>query len=63
MAKKQKYTAAQKKAYHRGQGYRAGQAGKKIPYKNKENLQAFREGYTSVKVTVSKYPDLDKKKK
>ncbi len=62
MAKK-KYTASQKKAFYRGQGYRAGQQGRKIPYKNKENIQSFREGYTSVKITVSKYPDSDNKKK
>lgn len=51
-----------KKAFYRGQGYRAGQQGKKIPYRNEENLKSFRDGYTSVKVTVQKYPDLDKKK-
>lgn len=61
-SKKKKYTAAQKKAYYRGQGYRAGQRGKKIPYKNETSLKAFRDGYTSVKVTVEKYPNLDSKK-
>ena len=63
MAKRSKYTRAQKRAFYSGQGYRAGQKGKKIPFKNKKNLQSFREGYASVRITVEGYPDLDKKKK
>ena len=61
MAKNSKYTPAQKRAYYSGQGYRAGQKGKAIPFKNEKNKQSFREGYSSVKVIVEGYPDLKKK--
>lgn len=60
MKKKQKYTAAQKRAYYSGQGYRAGQKGKIIPFKNPKNKQSFCEGYRSVKIVVSNYPDIKK---
>lgn len=61
--KQTKYTAAQRKAYYSGMGYRAGYEGKQIPFKNDKNKQSFREGFASVKVIVSKYPDLDKHKR
>ena len=60
MAKKKKFTAAQKAAYHAGRGYRAGQNGRKIPYRNKDTLNSFRAGYSSVKNAVKRYPKLDK---
>ena len=60
MARKSKFTAAQRAAYHAGRGYRAGQNGRKIPYKNQDNLNSFRAGYKSVKNTVTKYPKIDK---
>ena len=63
MSKNQKYSAGQRKAYYSGQGYRAGYEGKAIPFKNPKNKQSFREGFASVKITVSKYPDLESKKK
>lgn len=56
MAKKQKYTAAQKRAFYSGQGYRAGYEGKEIPFKSEKNKQSFKEGFASVKVTVLGYP-------
>lgn len=60
--KKSKYTAAQRKAYYSGMGYRAGYEGKAIPFKNDKNKQSFKEGFASVKVIVSKYPDVKKSK-
>ena len=60
---KKKYTAGQRRAYYSGQGYRAGYEGKEIPFKNAKNKQSFREGFASVKITVSKYPHLESKKK
>lgn len=63
MAKRKKYTAAQKKAYYSGMGYRAGQKRKQIPFKNEQNLQSFRDGYRAVGSTVDKYPDLKSRKK
>lgn len=47
MAKKSKYTSAQKKAFARGQGYKAAKAGKKIAYKDPKLKKAFRDGYQS----------------
>ena len=58
-----KYTSGQRRAYYSGQGYRAGYEGKQIPFKNEKNKQSFRDGFASVKITVSKYPALDKGKK
>ena len=63
MSKNQKYTQGQKRAYYSGQGYRAAYEGKAIPFKSEKNKRSFQEGYTSVKITVSKYPDLKSKKK
>ena len=56
MAKAKKYTAAQKKAYYRGQGYRAGMSGKRIPYSNSKRKKSFQEGFSSVRITVKAYP-------
>ena len=56
MAKEKKYTAAQKKAYYRGQGYRAGMSGKRIPYSNFKHKESFQEGFSSVRTTVKAYP-------
>lgn len=58
MARRKKYTEAQKKAYYSGMGYRAGQKKKHIPFKNKKNLQSFRDGYRAAGGTVEKYPNL-----
>ncbi len=60
MAKKSKYTASQKKAYYSGMGYRAGQEGKKIPFKNEKNKESFREGYRAAKPKVDGYPKTDR---
>lgn len=57
MAKQKKYTRAQQKAYYSGMGYRAGQEGKKIPFKNEKNLNSFRQGYQKARVAVSRYPN------
>ena len=62
MAKKSKYTAAQKRAYYSGQGYRAGYEGKEIPFKSDKNKASFKDGFASVKVTVQGYPPLKKRK-
>ena len=59
---KSKYSAAQKKAYYSGMGYRAACEGKRIPFKNDNNLQSFREGYKAAGASVSKYPQRDTKK-
>ncbi len=61
MARKSKFTKAQKRAYYSGQGYRAGQFGKAIPFKNDKNKQSFREGYRKAKTIIVKYPDVKKK--
>ena len=63
MSKNKKYTAGQKRAYYSGQGYRTAYEGKAIPFHSEKNRQSFREGWSSVKVTISKYPDLKSKKK
>lgn len=57
MAKKQKYSEAQKRAYYSGQGYRAGQESKVIPFKNPKNKESFKQGYRSVKIIVANYPE------
>lgn len=58
MAKGKKYSYNQQKAYYTGRGYRAGQAKKRIPYKNNAHLQSFRDGYRSAANAVKRYPDL-----
>lgn len=58
--KKSKYTAAQKKAYYSGMGYRVGRAGKEVPFKNPENRVSFQAGYAAGKKPAAKYPDLKK---
>ena len=55
MAKK-KRSAAQKKAYYSGMGYRAGEQGVVILFKNPENRESFRNGYRKAKAAVSRYP-------
>ena len=42
------YTAAQKRAYHSGQGYRLAEEQKAIAFKNPDNKQSFINGYKSV---------------
>lgn len=56
MPKKSKYTASEKKAYYSGMGYRAGEKGKRIPYKSKRNYNSFVAGYRAARATVDKYP-------
>lgn len=56
--RKSRYSRSQKRAYYSGQGYRAAHEGKAIPFKNEKNKESFRKGYNSVKVIVSRYPDL-----
>lgn len=58
MARRKKYTAAQKKAYYSGMGYRAACEGKAIPFKNGENKESFRQGYKKAGKTVKDYPNL-----
>lgn len=57
-----KHTAGQKKAYYSGMGYRAAYEGKEIPFKSKKNKQAFKDGFSSVRIIVEKYPDLKSRK-
>ena len=59
--RKSKYTAAQKRAESRGQGYRAGYEDKQVPFRSEKNKESFRQGFASVKETVSKYPELNKR--
>ena len=54
MARKKK-TAAQKKAYYSGMGYRAGEQGVILLFKNPENRESFRNGYRKAKSAVSRY--------
>ena len=49
MVKKQKYSAAEKRAYYRGQGYAAAKAGKKIDCRNEKQKASCRAGYNSGK--------------
>ena len=56
-----KYTAAQKRAYYSGQGYRLARANKAIPFKNEKNKESFRQGYKSVDKQAKSYPNLNKK--
>lgn len=58
--RKKRYTAAQKRAYYSGQGYRAAYEGKKIPFKGKQNKKSFRQGFASARVIVVRYPKLEK---
>lgn len=58
MPKKKNYTAAQKKAYYSGMGYRAGREGKAIPFKSEQNKESFRQGYHKSKNVVDKYPSV-----
>ena len=52
---KPKMTRAQQRAFDSGQGYKLGQHGKAINFKNEENRDSFRAGYRSL--DPSKYPD------
>ena len=54
MAKKSKYTAAQKAAYYMGKGYALGRANKKIPYKNEEKKSSFAKGYREINSSIKK---------
>ena len=42
------YTAAQKRAFHSGQGYRLAEEQKAIAFKNPDNKQSFINGYKSI---------------
>ena len=57
--KKTGYTAAQKKAYVTGKAYRLGREKKVIPFKNADNKESFRAGYSAV--NLSRYDDVGKK--
>lgn len=46
---KTKYSAAEKRAYYRGQGYRAAKEGKKIDCRNDKTKASCRAGYKSGK--------------
>lgn len=53
MARRAKYTAAERRAYATGKAYKLGKEGRKIKFKNEKNKAAFRAGYKS---SVAKYP-------
>ena len=59
MAKRKKYTEAQKKAYYSGMGYVIAQAGKRIDFKSPENKECFVAG---MKKGKEKIPTLQDKK-
>lgn len=63
MAKKEKltYSAAQKKAYYSGMGYRVAYNGKVVPFKNEKNKDSFRAGFSAAGKVVKEYPKLKKK--
>lgn len=63
MAKRRQsnYSAAEKKAYYSGMGYRIAYAGKAIPFKNKKNRDSFAAGYAAAGKAAKKYPRLKKK--
>ena len=46
---KEKYTASEKRAYYRGQGYAAAKAGKKISASSDKQKKSFRAGLNSGK--------------
>ncbi len=48
------YTAAEKRAYYSGQGYKLAEEERAIAFKNPNNKQSFINGYKSV--DPSKYP-------
>lgn len=59
--KRSKFTAAQKKAYYSGMGYRVRSMNKQIPFKNQANKESFYAGYKACYEVCKKYPDLLKK--
>ncbi len=63
MAKRKKrYTSAEKRAFHSGQGYRVAHSGRGIRFKNPALKDAFRAGYEAqgrrMKSAPKKYPKL-----
>ena len=54
--RKSKYTSAEKRAYHSGQGYRVAYSGRGIRFKNSKLKAAFRAGFESQGRTMSKVP-------
>lgn len=54
---RKRYTAAQRKAYYSGMGYRAAMEGKAIPFKKDENKESFRQGFRKAKDVVAAYPN------
>ena len=61
MAKK--YTRAQWNAYHSGRGYRLGYEKRAIEFKNPNNKNSFRKGYSSIGKRLDKYKKIPRKKK
>lgn len=59
--RKSKYSAAEKKAYYSGMGYRVAYNGKFIPFKNQKNRDSFAAGYAAAGKAAKKYPELKKK--
>ena len=57
MAKRQKYTEAQKKAYYSGMGYAVAQSGKRIEFKSEVNKESFKAGLKKGTAKTSKLPD------
>lgn len=54
MARRAKYTAAERRAYATGKAYKLGKEGRRIKFENEKNKAAFRAGYKSP--SVAKYP-------
>lgn len=52
MARRKRYSKAQKRAYYSGQAYRAGASGKRIRFRNRRNRDSFRSGYRSARHKV-----------
>lgn len=55
------FSDAQKRAYYSGQGYKLGQQGKAIKFKNEQNRQSFRNGFKSI--DANRYPDVQSNKR
>ncbi len=56
-----KYSLAEKRAYYSGQGYKLGQQGKAIKFKNEKNRQSFRNGFKSI--DANRYENVSSKKR
>lgn len=55
--RKPKYTAAEKKAYHTGMGYRFADEERAINFSNPKNKASFNNGYRAAGDKIAKNPD------